>query len=55
MDCIVPGVGGGEGCSTVAGCTTYPFTSSNNLDALSNMICANSGNTGIVLRWKNWL
>ena len=35
---IVPGVGGGEGCSTAGGCATCPFMKMNDLDALQNII-----------------
>jgi quinolinate synthase len=31
---IVPGVGGGEGCSTAGGCATCPYMKMNSLDAL---------------------
>jgi len=39
---IVPGAGGGEGCSTAGGCATCPFMKMNDLDALMDvleMIC----------------
>jgi quinolinate synthase len=35
---IVPGVSGGEGCSTAGGCATCPFMKMNNLDALQDII-----------------
>jgi quinolinate synthase len=35
---IVPGVAGGEGCSTAGGCATCPFMKMNNLDALQDII-----------------
>mmetsp|Transcript_5341 Transcript_5341/g.7459 ORF Transcript_5341/g.7459 Transcript_5341/m.7459 type:complete len:558 (-) Transcript_5341:222-1895(-) len=35
---IVPGVAGGEGCSTAGGCATCPFMKMNDLDALLNVI-----------------
>jgi quinolinate synthase len=35
---IVPGVSGGEGCSTAGGCATCPFMKMNELDALSDVI-----------------
>lgn len=35
---IVPGVAGGEGCSTAGGCATCPFMKMNDLDALHNII-----------------
>ena len=35
---IVPGVGGGEGCSTAGGCATCPFMKMNDLDSLIDVI-----------------
>lgn len=35
---IVPGVSGGEGCSTAGGCATCPFMKMNSLDALMDVI-----------------
>lgn len=35
---IVPGVAGGEGCSTAGGCATCPFMKMNDLDALQDVI-----------------
>jgi quinolinate synthase len=35
---IVPGVAGGEGCSTAGGCATCPFMKMNDLDALQHII-----------------
>lgn len=35
---LVPGVAGGEGCSTAGGCATCPFMKMNNLDALINVL-----------------
>lgn len=35
---IVPGVSGGEGCSTAGGCATCPFMKMNDLDALSDIV-----------------
>lgn len=35
---LVPGVGGGEGCSTAGGCATCPFMKMNDLDALLNVL-----------------
>mmetsp|Transcript_14289 Transcript_14289/g.18024 ORF Transcript_14289/g.18024 Transcript_14289/m.18024 type:complete len:571 (-) Transcript_14289:45-1757(-) len=35
---IVPGVSGGEGCSTAGGCATCPFMKMNDLDALENVV-----------------
>jgi len=34
---VVPGVAGGEGCSTAGGCATCPFMKMNDLDALSDV------------------
>lgn len=34
---VVPGVSGGEGCSTAGGCATCPFMKMNDLDALSDI------------------
>ena len=34
---IVPGVAGGEGCSTAGGCATCPFMKMNDLDALNDV------------------
>lgn len=44
---VVPGVSGGEGCSTAGGCATCPFMKMNDLDAvhdLVEMIGSASGN-----------
>jgi quinolinate synthase len=35
---IVPGVSGGEGCSTAGGCATCPFMKMNSLDALCDLL-----------------
>jgi quinolinate synthase len=35
---VVPGVGGGEGCSTAGGCATCPFMKMNDLDALNDVV-----------------
>jgi quinolinate synthase len=35
---VVPGVSGGEGCSTAGGCATCPFMKMNTLDALMNVV-----------------
>mmetsp|Transcript_32433 Transcript_32433/g.54283 ORF Transcript_32433/g.54283 Transcript_32433/m.54283 type:complete len:596 (-) Transcript_32433:139-1926(-) len=35
---IVPGVAGGEGCSTAGGCATCPFMKMNDLEALQDII-----------------
>ena len=35
---IVPGVAGGEGCTTAGGCATCPYMKMNNLDALLRVI-----------------
>jgi len=34
---VVPGVAGGEGCSTAGGCATCPFMKMNDLDALNDI------------------
>eukprot|EP00579_Thalassiosira_antarctica_P013358 CAMPEP_0201943712 /NCGR_PEP_ID=MMETSP0903-20130614/51644_1 /ASSEMBLY_ACC=CAM_ASM_000552 /TAXON_ID=420261 /ORGANISM="Thalassiosira antarctica, Strain CCMP982" /LENGTH=606 /DNA_ID=CAMNT_0048486487 /DNA_START=60 /DNA_END=1877 /DNA_ORIENTATION=- len=44
---VVPGVAGGEGCSTAGGCATCPFMKMNDLDAVQDivdMISQSSGN-----------
>lgn len=35
---IIPGVAGGEGCSTAGGCATCPFMKMNSLDALLDLL-----------------
>ncbi len=35
---VVPGVGGGEGCSTAGGCATCPFMKMNDLDRVQDII-----------------
>ncbi len=35
---IVPGVAGGEGCSTAGGCATCPFMKMNSIDALCDLL-----------------
>jgi len=35
---VVPGVAGGEGCSTAGGCATCPFMKMNDLDAVHDLI-----------------
>ena len=35
---LVPGVSGGEGCSTAGGCATCPFMKMNDLDALQGVV-----------------
>ncbi|MFO7566463.1 MAG: quinolinate synthase NadA [Enhygromyxa sp.] len=35
---IIPGVAGGEGCSTAGGCATCPFMKMNSLDALCDLL-----------------
>jgi quinolinate synthase len=53
---VVPGVAGGEGCSTAGGCATCPFMKMNDLDALQDIIdmveSANSGSTKDEIRLK---
>ena len=40
---IVPGVSGGEGCSTAGGCATCPFMKMNDLDKLIDIANTVSG------------
>jgi quinolinate synthase len=48
---IVPGVAGGEGCSTAGGCATCPFMKMNDIDALQNIIdMVQSGHNELTLR-----
>jgi quinolinate synthase len=35
---IIPGVSGGEGCSTAGGCATCPFMKMNSIDALCDLL-----------------
>jgi quinolinate synthase len=35
---VVPGVAGGEGCSTAGGCATCPYMKMNSLDALTDLL-----------------
>ncbi|RLB54319.1 MAG: hypothetical protein DRI90_20315, partial [Deltaproteobacteria bacterium] len=35
---IVPGVAGGEGCTTAGGCATCPYMKMNSLDALMDLL-----------------
>jgi len=53
---VVPGVSGGEGCSTAGGCATCPFMKMNDLDALQDIIDmverARDGSTKDELRLK---
>mmetsp|Transcript_449 Transcript_449/g.837 ORF Transcript_449/g.837 Transcript_449/m.837 type:complete len:155 (-) Transcript_449:128-592(-) len=35
---VVPGVAGGEGCSTAGGCATCPFMKMNDLDAVHDIV-----------------
>ena len=35
---VVPGVAGGEGCSTAGGCATCPYMKMNSLDALIDLL-----------------
>lgn len=49
---VVPGVAGGEGCSTAGGCATCPFMKMNDLDAVQDivdMIAESSGKTELEL------
>mmetsp|Transcript_114216 Transcript_114216/g.170860 ORF Transcript_114216/g.170860 Transcript_114216/m.170860 type:complete len:546 (+) Transcript_114216:257-1894(+) len=47
---VVPGVSGGEGCSTAGGCATCPFMKMNSLDALQDIV--NMVDNGDSLRLK---
>ena len=53
---VVPGVAGGEGCSTAGGCATCPFMKMNSLDALQGIVdmveSANNGSTKDEIRLK---
>jgi hypothetical protein len=49
MACLVPGLSGGEGCSTVARSVTCPFMKMNDLDALQDTIDMVASNDSIVL------
>eukprot|EP00904_Undaria_pinnatifida_P000928 jgi/Undpi1/10836/HiC_scaffold_3.g01365.m1 len=44
---VVPGVSGGEGCSTAGGCATCPFMKMNDLDALMD-VASNADKSGAV-------
>lgn len=47
---IVPGAGGGEGCSTAGGCATCPFMKMNDLDAVQDIIeMVGSGDSELTL------
>jgi len=37
---VIPGVAGGEGCSTAGGCATCPYMKMNSLDAMTDVIAA---------------
>lgn len=48
---LVPGVGGGEGCSVAGGCATCPFMKMNDLDALMDVLhLIGSDANGVKLR-----
>jgi len=48
---IVPGAGGGEGCSTAGGCATCPFMKMNDLDAVQDIIdMVGSGDSDVILK-----
>lgn len=48
---VVPGAGGGEGCSTAGGCATCPFMKMNDLDAVQDIIhMVDSGSSEVTLR-----
>ena len=48
---IIPGVAGGEGCSTAGGCATCPYMKMNTLDALFDVI-KNVNNTEMMLKFE---
>jgi len=48
---IIPGVAGGEGCSTAGGCATCPFMKMNTLDALMNVV-SKTGNLEILQNFE---
>jgi len=48
---VVPGAGGGEGCSTAGGCATCPFMKMNDLDAVQDIIdMVDSGSSEVILK-----
>ena len=49
---IVPGVSGGEGCSTAGGCASCPFMKMNDLDSLQDIVLrGGSGMAGLCTRY----
>ena len=44
---VVPGVAGGEGCSTAGGCATCPFMKMNDLDAVHDLIDMIASQSGV--------
>jgi len=60
---VVPGVAGGEGCSTAGGCATCPFMKMNDLDAVHDLVDmiqsmrgaddGNDGNDGDTNNYRN--
>mmetsp|Transcript_12540 Transcript_12540/g.20880 ORF Transcript_12540/g.20880 Transcript_12540/m.20880 type:complete len:522 (+) Transcript_12540:134-1699(+) len=48
---VVPGVAGGEGCSTAGGCATCPFMKMNNLDTLQDIVdMVEAGDSEVALK-----
>jgi quinolinate synthase len=48
---VVPGVAGGEGCSTAGGCATCPFMKMNNLDTLQDIVdMVEGGESDLILK-----
>jgi len=48
---VVPGAGGGEGCSSAGGCATCPFMKMNDLDAVQDIIdMVGSGGSEVILK-----
>jgi quinolinate synthase len=46
---LVPGVAGGEGCSTAGGCATCPYMKMNSLDALTDVLARVAGEPAAAL------
>ena len=44
---VVPGVAGGEGCSTAGGCATCPYMKMNTLDAMTDVIAKTGDRQGL--------
>ena len=57
---VVPGVAGGEGCSTAGGCATCPFMKMNDLDAVQDIVemigeCSSGGSDTLRLQLNKHL